>query len=126
MQAVQLIAHGSRRAEANADLVEIAGRLKSAGQFSIVVASYLEIAEPSIPSGAEMCIEQGASEVILMPYFLSAGSHVTRDLERFRNELSQAHSGVKFVLCQPLGLHPLMLDIIHDRITKAVNPDKLG
>jgi sirohydrochlorin ferrochelatase len=122
MQAVQLIAHGSRRQEANADLVDVADRLRELGKYPIVVASFLELADPSIPDGAKQCVEQGANEIVLMPYFLSAGSHVTRDLERFRDELAAANANVKFVLCPPLGLHPLMLDVINDRIREGLHP----
>lgn len=114
--AVLLIAHGSRRAEANQDLVEVAEALRATGEYEIIVPSYLELAEPSIPVGARECVDQGASEVRMLPYFLSAGSHVTRDLERFRSELATEFPTVDFKLCPPLGLHPLMLDIVRDRL----------
>jgi sirohydrochlorin ferrochelatase len=117
--AVLLIAHGSRRAEANHDLIVIADRLRDQGEYSIVVASYLELADPSIPDGARQCVEAGANRVLMMPYFLSAGSHVTRDLERFRNEAAAEFESVTFDLCPPLGLHPLMLDIINDRLSEG-------
>lgn len=117
--AVLLIAHGSRRAKANQDLVEVADQLRLGGEYAIVVPSYLELAEPSIPGGAAQCVELGADEVRMLPYFLSAGSHVTRDLERFRTELTASHPDVKFVLCPPLGLHPLMLDIVKDRLREG-------
>lgn len=119
MIAVQLIAHGSRRDEANADLEEVATRLRERSDYDFIVASYLEIADPSIPVAARLCVATGATEVLLMPYFLSAGSHVTRDLQRFRDELNTEFAGVKFRLCPPLGLHPLMLDIICDRLGEA-------
>ena len=117
--AVLLIAHGSRRAEANHDLVVVADRLRGEGDYSIIVPSYLELADPSIPDGARQCVEAGADHVLMMPYFLSAGSHVTRDLERFRSEASAEFETVKFDLCPPLGLHPLMLQIVKDRLTEA-------
>ncbi len=117
--AVLLIAHGSRRAEANQDLVEVADRLRETGDYEFVVPSYLELAEPSIPDGARQCVELGASEVRMLPYFLSAGSHVTRDLERFRSELATEFPTVSFKLCPPLGLHPLMLDIVRDRLCES-------
>lgn len=117
--AVLLIAHGSRRAEANQDLVEVADRLRETGEYEVVIPSYLELAEPSIPDGARKCVELGASEVRMLPYFLSAGSHVTRDLERFRSELAAEFPTVDFKLCPPLGLHPLMLDIVRDRLCES-------
>lgn len=114
--AVLLIAHGSRRSEANQDLVEVADRLRSASDHDIVVASYLELADPSIPAGAELCVAAGASHIRMLPYFLSAGSHVMRDLQRFRDELSEQFPDQTFTLCPPLGLHALMLDIVQDRL----------
>lgn len=124
--AVLLIAHGSRRAEANQDLVDLANRLRSRGEYDIIEPSYLELAEPSIPEGGRRCVEQGAQRVLMLPYFLSAGTHVLTDLERFRGELSAVHAGVVFQLCPPLGLHPRMMDIVLDRLREgaAVAPQK--
>jgi sirohydrochlorin ferrochelatase len=119
--AVLLIAHGSRRAEANHDLIVITDRLRDQGAYPVVVASYLELADPSILDGVRQCVEAGADHVLMMPYFLSAGSHVTRDLERFRDEAAAEFESVKFDLCPPLGLHPLMLDIINDRLSEGGN-----
>ena len=118
--AVLLIAHGSRRAEANHDLVEVASRLRDRGPFEIVVASYLELADPSIPAGAEQCIASGADSIRMLPYFLSAGSHVMRDLQRYRDELRERFPQHTITLCPPLGLHPLMLDVVQDRLTEEL------
>ena len=117
--AVLLIAHGSRRAEANADLVEIAAQLRQRAEHEIVVPSYLELAEPSIPDGARQCVAAGATEVLMLPYFLSAGAHATTDMRRFRDELAIEYPSVRFVLCSPLGLHPLMLDIVQARLEEG-------
>ena len=119
LAAVLLIAHGSRRAEANADLVEIAAQLRDRGQHKIVVPSYLELAEPSIPDGARQCVAAGATLVLMLPYFLSAGAHATTDMQRFRDELAVEYPSVRFVLCSPLGLHPLMLDIVQARLDEG-------
>ena len=121
--AVLLIAHGSRRAEANADLVEIAALLRQRGEYEIVVPSYLELVEPSIPDGARQCVAAGATIVLMLPYFLSAGAHATTDMQRFRDELAVEYPSVRFVLCSPLGLHPLMLDIVQARLEEGRSAD---
>jgi sirohydrochlorin ferrochelatase len=74
--ALLLIAHGSRQAEANADLHALVEQLRATQQYAIVEASFLELAEPAIDIGARKCISLGAQRVILAPYFLSAGVHV--------------------------------------------------
>jgi sirohydrochlorin ferrochelatase len=117
--AILLIAHGSRLASANADLLQLAEQLRSRFPGHIVETAYLELAEPTIPQGAERCVTLGASRVLLLPYFLSAGTHVTEDLKRFRAQFAQQWPSVRFDLCPPLGLHPLMLDIVCDRMNEA-------
>lgn len=113
--AVLLIAHGSRVPEANADLVRVAEALRSRQPGDVVEVAYLELAEPDIPTGAARCVAAGATEVRMLPYFLSAGSHVTQDLERFREQFEREYAPVRFLLCPPIGLHPLMVDILLDR-----------
>src|SRR6266446_6472433 len=112
--ALLLMAHGSRHAEANADLWWLAEQLQA--DYKVVVPSYLELAEPSIVEGGRQCVAAGAHRVIMVPYFLSAGVHVQRDLQGLRQELSGEHPGVEFVLAEPLGRHPLLVDVVRARI----------
>lgn len=118
LTAVLLIAHGSRRAEANEDLVTLARLVAERGSYQIVEVSYLELAEPSIPQGAKNCVDRGAGRVLMMPYFLSAGVHVVNDLLGFQTELTEQFKPVEFVLCPHLGLHPLMAEIVLDRLSE--------
>lgn len=113
------MAHGSRRAEANADLEELACRVRDQGGYKIVEVSYLELAEPTIPQGGRQCVAHGATRVLMLPYFLSAGRHVTDDLQVFRQDLAAEFPEVQFDLCPPLGLHPLMTQIVLDRLLES-------
>lgn len=117
--AALLIAHGSRRAEANADLVQLAEAVRERGEFGIVEFAYLEIATPDIPSGARACVTRGARRVLMLPYFLSPGAHVVEDLERYRRELGAEFESVEFTVCLPLGLHPKIVDIVCDRLAEG-------
>jgi len=56
--AVLLIAHGSRRAEANRDLADLAELLRERGEYDVVEIAYLELAEPTIPAGARACVRR--------------------------------------------------------------------
>lgn len=116
--ALLLIAHGSRQEEANADLLYVAGGLRARG-WPIVEASFLELAEPDIEQGGTHCIEQGAERVVLVPYFLSAGVHVRRDLSAARTKLAERFPSLDFRLAEPLGQHPLLLDVLAERVQEA-------
>lgn len=114
--AVILIAHGSRRPEANDDVRQLAQELTALDEYALVEVAYLELAAPAIPEAAATCVARGARRVLLMPYFLSAGTHVVDDLRTLRIELAGSHPGITFELCPPLGLHPRMLEIVRDRL----------
>jgi sirohydrochlorin ferrochelatase len=117
--AVLLIAHGSRRAEANDDLRRLAELLLARGPYQLVEISYLELASPSIPEGGRACVARGAKRVLMLPYFLSAGRHVTGDLEQVRRDLAGEFPDVEFRLCAPLGLHPKIVDVVVDRLRES-------
>jgi sirohydrochlorin ferrochelatase len=117
--AVLLIAHGSRRPEANADLEFVAAALRARGRYPVVRVSYLELAEPNIEAGGVQCVEAGATNVILLPYFLSPGVHVAEDLTAARDALAGRFPGVRFVLAEPLGRHPLLVDVVEQRADEA-------
>ncbi|MGD2117726.1 MAG: CbiX/SirB N-terminal domain-containing protein [Chromatiales bacterium] len=82
MKALLLVAHGSRRESSNEEIRQVTRCLadKAGEQFGDVRCAFLELAEPSIPDGIIECAEAGASEVIVLPYFLSAGRHVAEDI----------------------------------------------
>jgi sirohydrochlorin ferrochelatase len=117
--ALLLIAHGSRRPEANADLEFIASALLARGRYPIVKVSYLELAEPNIEAGGAQCVGAGATDVILVPYFLSPGVHVVEDLTAARDNLGARFPEVRFFLADPLGRHPLLVDVVEQRAREA-------
>lgn len=119
MHALLLIAHGSRRAEANADLEFVAEAMRSRGRYGCVQVAYLELAEPDIPTAASACVRAGATRVTMLPYFLSPGVHVRTDLLEFRESFAAAHPTVAFVLAEPLGRHPLLIEIVDQRAKEA-------
>lgn len=119
--AVLLIAHGSRRAEANQDLVRLAELVRGRLADSIVRIAYLELAEPTIPQGLAACRDAGATTIRMLPYFLSEGSHVTTDLREFRDRFAAENPGVSVALCPPLGLHPLVIEVVLARLNEPLS-----
>jgi sirohydrochlorin ferrochelatase len=114
--AVLLIAHGSRVEGANDELRDLAERLRAHGQFAIVEPTFLELAAPDIAQGAARCVECGARRVLMIPYFLSLGMHLTHDLANARDALAEQYPEVEFRLAPPLGPHPLLDELVRERI----------
>src|SRR5436189_1388578 len=95
--ALLIIAHGSRQPEANNDLHHLAESLRH-DPYHAVEPAFLELAEPAIEIAGARCVASGAECVILVPYFLSAGVHVQRDLAEHRNRLAERFPHVEFRL----------------------------
>ncbi|MBT8469888.1 MAG: cobalamin biosynthesis protein CbiX [Deltaproteobacteria bacterium] len=121
--AVLLIDHGSRRAAANALLDEVAALVKRRlGPESIVEPAHMEIAEPTIADRFARCVEQGATAVVVHPFMLAPGRHVTEDLPRLVAEAAARHQGVRFSMAAPLGSHSGVIDAVIERCQSAL-PD---
>ncbi len=116
--ALLVIAHGSRHQPANEDLRSLANRLACLADYPIVEPAFLELAEPDIAEGGERCIHQGATRVLMVPYFLSAGVHLLRDLTAARDALHARYPEVEIQLGAPLGPHPLLDQLVIERASQ--------
>ena len=105
MKALILVAHGSRRKVSNIEVIQIATRL--AGQvkdnYMHVGHAFLELASPSIPEAIEDAIMKGAEEVVILPYFLSAGRHVHEDVPSLVLQKQKLPPDIKISLAPYLG-----------------------
>jgi sirohydrochlorin ferrochelatase len=122
VRAFLLIDHGSRRPEANALLVEVAGRVRARlGNGAVVETAHMEIAEPTVAQGFARCVKQGATEVVAHPFMLAPGRHVQEDLPRLIAEAAAPYEGVRFVLAEPLGNHDGIIDAVVERCAAALD-----
>lgn len=114
MKALALIAHGSRRQQSNDEVRHLADKLHTncAEQYPIVVAGFLELADPLIPASIKLCAEQGATEIIVLPYFLNSGTHVVADIPEIVEDCRSLYPGVDIKIAQHLGGSELMMDLL--------------
>jgi sirohydrochlorin ferrochelatase len=109
-----IVAHGSRRTESNDELMLIAKKLSTLTKsgFSEVRYGFLELAEPSIPDAILQCISAGADSVTVMPYFLSAGRHVTADIPSEVLKVQMQYPDIPIVISPYLGSAESLIDVI--------------
>ena len=82
MKALLIVAHGSRRDNSNDEVRALGHSVAQhpANDYDRVACAFLELAEPSIPEGLTALMDEGATDITVLPYFLSAGRHVTEDI----------------------------------------------
>jgi len=82
VKALLLIAHGSRVSTSNDEVLELRRRLaeRLGTAFDRVDCAFLELASPSMEQAIDDCIAQGCHALTLLPYFLTAGRHISTDI----------------------------------------------
>ncbi len=118
--AVIIVDHGSRRTESNQLLHRATARFAADSKYEIVEPAHMELAEPSIDTAFERCVQRGAERVIVFPYFLSPGRHWTEDIPTLVAQAALKHPAVKWLITAPFGLHPDLTGIITDRIERCL------
>lgn len=118
--AILLMGHGSRVAEANRALYEVAGMVAGLGDFDIVEVAFREQHPPNIQAGIDACVARGARRILLSPYFLYAGAHVLEDLPEEMARASERHPGLEMALGPPLGVHPKLAEIVRERAAETL------
>lgn len=113
MKSLLLVAHGSRRTQSNEEVRALADKLGSrcGDQFPVIHSAFLELADPLIPDGLQKCIEDGASSITVLPYFLNTGRHVAKDIPEIVDNFKKT-TPVKIEIASHLGASEMMLDLL--------------
>ena len=119
-----VFAHGSRVESANEAVRAVAAELARAGGFSQVVAAFLELGRPTLEEAVESLDQAGATHVVILPYFLTLGLHMERDLPRLVDGIAQRHSALEIAITPPLDGHPALLQVLLDRVRHCTFPWK--
>jgi sirohydrochlorin ferrochelatase len=116
-----IVAHGSRRSESNDEIRTLAAHVSAqcGDAFDFVGSAFLELAEPSIPDGIQQCIDQGAEEITIMPFFLSAGRHVVTDVPELVRAKQQEYPHLRIRMAPYLGVSSLMPRLILESAASA-------
>ncbi len=110
-----IVDHGSKREDSNALLEQFVGQFAAQTRYPIVEPAHMELAEPSIATAFDRCVARGARHVVVVPYFLGPGKHWDTDIPNLAAAAAD-HAEVSFDVAEPIGLHPLMIDVIQSRI----------
>jgi sirohydrochlorin ferrochelatase len=115
-----VFAHGSRVESANQAVRDVAAQMAASGQH-VVEPAFLEIGQPDLTGATGRLIARGAKRIIVIPYFLTLGTHMQRDLPRLAHEASEAHGGIEIEITSPLDGHPALVQALLDRASQALS-----
>ena len=114
-----IFAHGSSVESANEAVRAVATELTRKAGTDMVAAAFLEGGQPSLPQAVDALVGRGANQVVIVPYFLTLGLHLQRDLPKLVEEARKAHPGLEILVREPLDGHPGMVEVLLDRALEA-------
>lgn len=116
--------HGSRRAQSNEALEEVARLFaeRFASQCNIVEPAHMELAMPDIAAAYAACVERGAKHIVVLPFFLARGKHFMRDIPSLTSQAATEFPGTTYQIAEPLGIDDLILDLLKKRLDANDQP----
>ena len=116
---IVIFAHGSSVPSANEAVKAVAAAVASAGGFDIVETAFLET-RPTLAEAVARMVEQGVTRVLVVPYFLTLGIHLQRDLPGIVAELASFHQNLEIRVTPPLDGHPALAQILLEHAREAL------
>jgi sirohydrochlorin ferrochelatase len=116
---VVVFAHGSRVESANEAVRKVAGDVAASGAGLHVEAAFLELGQPDLAGGVLRLLARGVDDVLVIPYFLTLGVHLERDLPKLVKAIARAHPRLAIRIAPPLDGHPALAQILADRARDA-------
>jgi sirohydrochlorin ferrochelatase len=118
--AVIFFAHGSSVESANDAVRRIAGEAARQAGVDRYEAAFLEMAHPTLEEAAAALIADGIDRIAVVPYFLTLGIHLQRDLPAIVSRIAAACPNIQISVTAPLDGHPGLAAVLADRARNAI------
>ncbi len=112
-----LISHGSHSPKTKLEVQLLVEALRKRKAAPIIEFAFLEIEEPDISMGIDLCIKQGATAVIILLNFLNSGKHVDEDIPRIIQDAQKRYPNISLMISKPVGQHPKIDELFIDLIS---------
>jgi sirohydrochlorin cobaltochelatase len=124
-----ILAHGSKlRNEKNhlvmkkvqSTLHKVVKEIKKRNNWSMVEQAFFQFLKPDLPRSIEKLANKGCTKIVVLPFFLFSGNHVTQDIPKILKEEGKKYKNIEFVLTKSLGQDSRIIDIVLDLIKEKV------
>lgn len=120
MKGILIIAHGSREPETLKTMEDVFAMVKEKLSHVLMEQAYMEFCDVNLSTGLDKLREQGADDIVVVPYFLFSGVHIREDIPKEIEEYLVAHPGLTVTLGNTLGADPRIADVLCDRVREVL------
>lgn len=125
-EGVMVLAHGSKREEANEEIRSLVREIQLSDSQGVYQVAFMQFGYPDIGKAVNELAAVGVEKIIVMPYFLVTGNHISIDIPDELEVQKQAHPGLEFVIAKHLNGHPGMIAVVKDRIQECTSAKKVS
>jgi sirohydrochlorin cobaltochelatase len=117
-----VVGHGTRSDSGVAEFNAFMGRLqrRSDAPYRAAAGGFIELSRPPVTEAVASLVGQGHRDLIALPLVLVAAGHGKGDIPAALVREQVRHPGMTYSYGRPLGPHPALLDILEQRIEKAL------
>ncbi len=117
--AVIILFHGSKTEGSKRAVKRIIADVRKRGDYDFVSEAYLQYGSPKVSDAIDNCVKQHAKDIVIVPFFMQPGAHVTRDIPTFIQGVKKKHPDIEIRVADFVGVHTLMTDIVLDLVKKS-------
>ena len=114
---VLVIGHGSKDPNAKISIKYVVDELRHS--YRNVDYCFLEIEEPNIEQGIQICKERNPEVLVVVFYFLHEGAHVKTDINADLKPALEKYKLKKVLITQHIGADEKMIDLIIERANEV-------
>jgi len=115
-----VFAHGSSIESANQAVRSVAAEVSQRGGYPVVEPAFLEGGRPDLKEAVDALAARGILRIVVIPYFLTLGLHLQRDLPRLVDALKVSHPEIEIDVTPPLDTHPALIEALLDRAKESL------
>lgn len=120
LKALIITAHGSRKQSSNDEVISLVKKFDRETQhgFDFVVCAYMQLATPDLDHQIDLLAGQGVKKMVVFPFFIGSGSHITTDIPNLIDNAKKRHPDVEIVMTIHLGRLEDIENIILNEVKK--------
>ena len=117
-----MVGHGTRDESGRQSFLEFASVYQALDTSRPVIPCFLELTEPTIQAGVDLCVAKGYTDISVLPVLLFAARHnkfdITNELDRARAR----HPQLKFHYGRHFGITPGIIELWQERLAELDSP----
>ncbi|APV45114.1 precorrin-8X/cobalt-precorrin-8 methylmutase [Dehalogenimonas formicexedens] len=119
--AVIILSHGSPKADSVIPIMTgLCARLKRYLAPGVEIRwAAMQFNHPTLAESAATLYDEGFRNVVVMPYFLYSGQHVSHDIPGMMDEISKQYSDLKLKLAGTLDRAESLIELVAERLGTA-------